>query len=93
MNGVGSAQVRNAFSNNKKLYRKDELEEIRRENPINLDEQRGRSKRTVGRSKNPGLLQVSSGGDSIQYQNLESAEDAFESRQLSAQAVVNQLLH
>ena len=93
MNDVGRAKVRNAFSNDKKLYRKDELEEIRRENPINLDEQRGRSKRTFGRSNNPGLPQVSSGGNSIQHQNLESAEDAFDSRPISAQAVVNQFLH
>jgi len=93
MNDVGRAKVRNAFSNDKKLYRKDELEEIRRENPINLDEQRGRSKRTFGRSNNTGLPQVSSGGNSIQHQNLESAEDAFDSRPISAQAVVNQFLH
>ncbi len=93
MNDFGRAKVRNAFSNDKKLYRKDELEEIRRENPINLDEQRGRSKRTFRRSNNPGLPQVSSGGNSIQYQNLESAEDAFDSRPISAQAVVNQFLH
>ena len=93
MNDVGRAKVRNAFSNDKKLYRKDELEEIRRENPINSDEQRGRRKRTFGRPNNPSLPQVSSGGNSTQYQNLESAADVTESRQLSAQAVVNRFLH
>ena len=93
MNDFGRAKVRNAFSNAKKLFRKDELEEIRRENPINLDEQRGRRKRTFGRSNNPSPPQVSSGGNSTQYQKLESAEEVTESRQLSAQAVVNRFLH
>ena len=36
---------------------------------------------------------MSSGGNSTQYKNLKSAEDVTESRQLSAQAVVNQFLH
>ena len=93
MNDCGQFQVRNAFNNDKKLFRKDELEEIRRENPINLDEQRGRGSKNFGRSNNPSLPQVSSGGNSTQYKNLKSAEDVTESRQLSAQAVVNQFLH
>ena len=89
MNDFGRAKVRNAFSNDKKLFKKDELEEIRRENPINSDEQRGRRKRTFGRCNNPSLPPVSSGVNSTQYQNLDSAE----SRQLSAQGVVNRFLH
>ena len=92
MNDVGRAKVRNAFSNDKKLYRKDELEEIRRENPINLDEQRGRSQRTFRGTTNRQLQPMSAEGNSTQYQNLEFAEDATESRQLSAQAVVNRFL-
>ncbi len=35
---------------------------------------------------------MSAEGNSTQYQNLEFAEDATESRQLSAQAVVNRFL-
>ena len=93
MNDVGRAQVRYVFSTGKKLFKKDELEKIRRENPINLDEQRGRSQRTFGRSNNPSLPQVSSGGNSTQFQNLESAADVTESRQQSAQGVVNRFLH
>ncbi len=93
MNDFGYAKVRNAFSNDKKLFKKCELEEIRKGNPINLDEQRGRSQRTFRRSNNPSPPQVSSGCNSTQYQNLESAADVTESRQLSAQAVVNRFLH
>ena len=92
MNDFGRAKVRNAFNNDKKLFKKDELEEIRRENPINLDEQRGRSQRTFRGTTNRQLQPMSAEGNSTQYQNLEFAEDATESRQLSAQAVVNRFL-
>ena len=91
MNDCGQFQVRNAFGNDKKLFRKDELEEIRRENPINLDEQRGRSKRSSRASNKSELAQVS-GADDL-TQNLEFAEDATESRPLSAQGVANKFLH
>ena len=87
-NVCGQFKVRNAFSNNNKFNRKNELEEIRRENPIKLDEQPGRSQRTFRRSNNPGLPLDSSWVNSTQYQNLESAEDVTDSRQLSAQEVV-----
>ena len=93
MNGCGQFQVRNALSNDKKLFKKDELEEIRRENPINLDEQRGRSQRTFRGTNNQQLQPVSTEGNSTQYQNLESNEDVTELRQLSVQGVVNRFLH
>ena len=93
MNDCGQFQVRNAFNNDKKLFKKDELEEIRRENPINLDEQRGRSQRTFRGTTNRQLQPMSAEGNSTQYQNLESAEEVTGLSQLSAQGVVNRFLH
>ena len=90
MNSAGQAQVRIAFIENGKLMSKAELSEIRQANPANPDERRGKSKRSF-----QGTRQRQEPSEIINlkaYKELESAEDASEPLQLSAQSVIKKFL-